>query len=136
MNLNHVNLCTNRVAEISAIFQDHFAFEVLDANEYSATLRGQDGFLLVLTQTAADSPKSYPYTHFPQFNFRFNFHVGFMLDSPGEVRAKHQQLKEAGLEPGSLNEYQALGASWTAFYCPVGDGIDIEVNAHVPLEKA
>ena len=75
----------------------------------------------------------YPYTFFPQFNFRFNFHVGFTINSPEAVRAKHEELQQAGLAPGPITEYQAMGAAWTAFYCAIGDGIDLEVNTKIAL---
>ncbi len=84
-----------------------------------AILRGSDAFSLVLTEPGPESPKIYP----------SDFHVGFTIETPEEVRTKHQELCDSGLEPEPINTFSAMGKNWTAFYCPVGDGIRIEVNA-------
>ncbi len=134
MKLNHLNLCTSNVLSVSDIFTRYFAFKVIIGSEDSAMLSGRDGFSLVLTKIDTASSQTYPSSFFPQINMHFNFHVGFMMDTPELVLAKHQELKEAGLDPGAINEYVALNENWTAFYCAIGDGIDIEVNAHTPVE--
>jgi hypothetical protein len=64
-----------------------------------------------------------------------SFHIGFTVDTPEEVYDKHKELSESGHNPGTIKNFNALGESWTAFYCPVGDGIDIEVNAHIALQQ-
>lgn len=127
IKLNHLHLCTSQVAALSSVFTRHFAFNLEQGNDDFALLRGSDGFFLVLMKISPDSPPTYP------FSSPFNFHVGFMLDAPAQVHAKHQELQDAGHQPGPVKSFEAMGASWTAFYCPVGDGIDIEVNAHIPL---
>lgn len=128
MKLNHANLCTNDVVSLSNLFTRHFAFDVLDAGDGYAMLKGTDGFFLVLTKTDPNAPQTYPNSLY------FNFHVGFMIETPEAVHAKHQELSEAGWNPGPVKNYEALGAAWTAFYCAVGDGIDVEVNTHSPLK--
>jgi hypothetical protein len=85
-----------------------------------ALLRGSDGFSLIITEIGPDSPTAYP----------TDFHIGFILDAPDEVQAKHKQLSDGGCQPSPIKSFEAMGSIWTAFYCPVGDGIDIEVNAH------
>lgn len=84
----------------------------------SALLRGSDGFCLVITEIGQSSPKAYP----------TGFHVGFTADSAEQVYAKHHELTEAGCLPEPVKTFEAMGKSWTTFYCPVGYGIKIEVN--------
>ena len=124
MKLNHNNICTKDVAFLRSIFTQHFGFETVREGEYRgspfAFMRGMDGFVLVLTTIGPDSTQVYP----------TGFHVGFTVGSPDEVHAKHRELSGAGLQPNPINSFEALGEQWTAFYCPVGDGMAIEVNAH------
>jgi hypothetical protein len=129
--LNHLNLCTSDVLALGKLFTQHFTFTTLQAADTSAMLRGSDGFLLVLTQIDPHAPPTYPYSVL--FTRHISFHVGFMLDAPAHVHAKHQELQAAGWQPKPIQTFEALGAAWTSFYCPVGDGIEVEVNAYVSL---
>ncbi|NML67816.1 VOC family protein [Hymenobacter sp. RP-2-7] len=125
MLLNHLNLCVSDVLAQCDLFARHFDFRVEQRANEGALLYGPDGFFLVLTKIGSEVhtyPSSPP----------FNFHVGFMVESEAQVLAKHQELDAAGRQPGPVKRYQALGADWVAFYCPIGDGIDIEVNTHTP----
>jgi hypothetical protein len=128
MKLNHTNLCTSNVLLLSTIFTRHFDFEVIQKNAESAMLKGDDGFSLVLTVIDKNSQPTYPSSLL--FNFRISFHVGFVLEHQDEVHVKHQELINAGYNPGHINTFNALGETWTSFYFPVGDGIDIEVTHH------
>ncbi len=57
------------------------------------------------------------------------FHFGLIQDSREAVYAKHDELLGAGYRPGKINDgFEVWGATWTAFYCPLGDGLQIEVN--------
>ena len=57
------------------------------------------------------------------------FHFGLIQDSVEAVHLKHAELTAAGLNPGRINgPFEAVGATWTAFYCPLGDGLEIEIN--------
>ncbi len=129
--LNHLNLCTSDVPSLSKLFTQHFAFTTLQAADTSAMLQGSDGFSLVLTQIDPHAPPTYP--HSVLFTRHISFHVGFMLAAPAHVHAKHQELQAAGWQPKPIQTFKALGAAWTAFYCPAGDGIEVEVNAHISL---
>ena len=128
MRLNHVNLCAGDVPALADLFVRHFGFIVLQsgtmpeaagtatAGSPFAMLRDRHGFSLVIT--TIDAGAVYPRS----------FHVGVALDAADDVRAKHAELSAAGLAPKPISAFEALGASWTAFYCPVGDGLEIEVN--------
>ncbi|PRY04638.1 hypothetical protein [Kineococcus rhizosphaerae] len=49
------------------------------------------------------------------------------------MREKHTELLDAGYEPGKISSgFEVLGATWTAFYCPLGDGLEIEINHRTP----
>jgi hypothetical protein len=137
LKLNHTNLCASHVCELTHILARHFDFEVvvsgkvpqaggpIAAGSDFAMLRGSDGFSLVITEMAEGSTRHYP----------TNFHLGFMVETPDEVHAKHRELTDAGCHPGPINTFEAMGADWTAFYCPVGDGIELEVNASVRTSR-
>ena len=93
----------------------------LDHINLCAFLVSEDGLYIVITQIDAppDGRSSYPQ----------QFHFGIMQKSPGAVHAKHTELSNAGLKPGEIHEeIEVRGAIWTAFYCPIGGGLDIEVN--------
>ncbi len=134
MRLNHANLFTSDVAALSGILRRHFSFEEEQAGEGFAMLRGSDDFSLVLTTIGPDSPSLYPSAE--AFGMRVSFHIGFVVDEPNEVHAKHKELRDSGCCPGPLKTFDAIGEKWTAFYCPVGDGIDIEVTAHTSKATA
>jgi hypothetical protein len=52
-----------------------------------------------------------------------------MQESAEAVHAKHAQLGAAGFDPGAISDgFEVFGAVWTAFYCRLGDGLEIEIN--------
>ncbi|TIC80081.1 VOC family protein [Nocardioides sp. GY 10127] len=130
MRLNHVNLCSSDVPGLAEKLATHFGYRIADSGTYPAPdgsgdahfamVIGADGSELVITQIAGDERGSaYP----P------GFHVGLLQDSREAVLAKHEELIAAGLNPGSISDgFEVWGATWTAFYCPLGDGLEIEVN--------
>lgn len=131
MRLNHINLCSSDVPALTRIFERHFGFKVLQAGKVPegiqasgagsdyAMLLSLDGFFIVITQLDRKKHEAFP----------SNFHVGMMVESSADVHAMHKELREAGLQPRDISSnFEVLGATWTAFYCPVGDGIEIEVN--------
>lgn len=134
LRLNHLNLCTSAVPTLSRLFTQHFDFTLQQGDETHALLHGRDGFFLVLTLLDAHAPAAYPYS--VAFGRHISFHVGFMLAAPAQVHAKHAELLAGGWQPEPVQAFEALGAAWTAFYCPLGDGIALEVNAHVALPGA
>ena len=128
MNLNHAHLFTADVAATSGLLTRHFAFAVEQAGAGFAMLRGSDGFSLVLMAFGADGPRAFPSAD--TFGQRIGTHIGFVVATAEAVRAKHVELDDGGCRPGAIKTFEALGKSWTAFYCPLGDGVDIEVTAH------
>jgi len=130
MKLNHINLCTSNVSALSTFLVDHFDYHVIQVGKVPdydgavgagtdfAMLDGADGSSLVLTQIVSPGPSSYP----------TNFHFGIAMSSPEAVHAKHAELSAAGRGPESIKSFEAVGSSWTAFSCSLGDGMTIEVN--------
>ncbi|GAB3261499.1 VOC family protein [Kineosporia babensis] len=129
MKLNHVNLCTSDVIALTRTLVEHFGYRLVDsgivhgsddASRFAAVL-GPDGSELVITQIAPtpDGSPAYPK----------GFHFGLMQESREEVLAKHRDLDAAGYAPGPISDgFEVWGATWTAFYCPLGDGLEVEVN--------
>ena len=133
VQLNHVNLCASDVPALAHTLETHFGYRTVDSGTVPdepwadnpgsayAILVGEDLSDIVITQIdpVPEGESAYP----PQF------HVGLMQDSADAVHAKHADLVRAGFEPSDVNEgFEVLGATWTAFYCALGDGLDVEVN--------
>jgi catechol 2,3-dioxygenase-like lactoylglutathione lyase family enzyme len=121
MKLNHLNLCTDDVAALSTFFTRFFGFELVATrgSRAFAILRGSDGFALNLMRPMKGGFADYPN----------GFHAGFLVETPGEVLAKHRELTEAGLAPGEMQQLTRGGAATTIFYCNAPGGILIEVSA-------
>jgi len=131
MRLNHINLCASDVGALKDSLEQHFSFRTIqfgkvpdhpgavDSGSDFAMLTGQDGCDVVISQIEAGEQSAYP----PQFHF------GLMQDSAEAVHAKHAELVAAGYSPGRVSAgFEVFGAVWTAFYCPLGDGLQVEVN--------
>ena len=83
-----------------------------------AVLAGDGGVLLVLTRCAEPS---YPKT----------FHLGFLVDDPGQVAAKHAELAAAAVS--GLSPVQQMRGG-PGFYCRTEWGILLEVSWRIPLQ--
>jgi len=133
VNLNHVNLCSSDVPALTATLEQHFEYRIIQAGtvpdeawatnpgSHFAMLTGGDGSNIVITEIrpTPDGRSAYP----------SGFHIGIMQPTAQAVIEKHEELTKAGYQPGPLSDgFEAVGATWTAFYCPVGDGLEIEVN--------
>ncbi|MCS7483801.1 VOC family protein [Umezawaea endophytica] len=133
MRLDHINLCASDVPALTRTLTRHFGYTALREGTVAdypgapnpgaafSFLLGQDGSHIVVTQitAAAEDVSSYP----PQFHF------GLMQDTVEAVHEKHAELTAAGHRPGPISSgFEVLGATWTAFYCPLGDGLEIEIN--------
>lgn len=133
MRLDHLNLCASDVPALTRTLTQHFDHRVIQEGtvpDYPgatnpgsafAFLLGSDGSYVVISEieAPADGASAYP----------VGFHFGLMQDSAEAVRAKHAELAAAGYRPGVISDgFEVLGATWTAFMCPVGDGLEIEVN--------
>ncbi len=119
MHLNHLNLVTPDVAALAAFFRRFFGFELaaMRGADAFALLRGADGFTLSLMKPGKAEQAAYPE----------NFHVGFFVETPESVRAKHAELSEAGLAPGEVQELGRAGSVMTTFYCKAPGGLLVEV---------
>ncbi len=129
MLINHINLCSSDVPALADTLIRHFEFEVIQEGEIPknvtygapgkfAMLRDKNEFYVVITHFELSAGSAYP----------SGFHFAVMLDSPAEVKAKHEELRLRGFELDDVHEFDATGATWTAFYFQAGDGLKIEVN--------
>ena len=117
LRLNHANLPVADVAPLRDFFVRHFAFTEVASRGALAVLRGGDGFVLNLMR-AADGAE------YPR-----NFHVGFFVDTPDAVRAKHVELRDAGAAPGDVETLARGGFASVTFYCDAPGGVLVEVSA-------
>jgi len=120
--LNHANLPVADVAGLRAFFVRHFAFAEVATRgrDALAVLRGADGFVLNLMRAAAPNGGAVGYPR--------NFHVGFFVDTPEAVRAKHAELRAAGLAPGDVEALARGGFASVTFYCEAPGGVLVEVS--------
>lgn len=127
LSLNHLNLPVRDVAGLRAFLVRHFAFEEIATRGRDAlvVLRGADGFALNLMRAADDA--AYPR----------NFHVGFYVDTPAEVQAKHDELRDAGASLGDVETLARGGFGSVTFYCEAPGGVLVEVSCatHGPLAE-
>lgn len=128
LRLNHANLPVADVAAARAFFVRHFAFTELATRgrDALAVLRGADGFVLNLMHGAdgVGVPPAYPR----------NFHVGFFVDTPDAVRAKHAELRAAGVASGDVERLARGGVASVTFHCDAPGGVLVEVSCAVPHE--
>ena len=136
MRLNHVNLCASDVPLLAGKLVDHFGYRLIDSGEFPrqdgsgesqafAAVVGQDGSELVISQIDAIPGAGSAYPR--------GFHFGLIQDSRDAVLAKHAELAAAGFQPGDISDgFEVWGSTWTAFYCPLGDGLEIEINYRTP----
>lgn len=120
LRLNHANLPVADVAALRDFFVRHFAFTEVATRgrDALAVLRGADGFVLNLMRGGgAEYPR--------------NFHVGFFVGSPADVRAKHAELRAAGVAAGDVEEVARGGFASVAFYCDAPGGVLVEVSSAV-----
>jgi hypothetical protein len=133
MRLNHINLCASDVPAMARTLEQHFDYDlfvltkvteqmgVLEPGSDFAMLTGLDGSYVVISQIDPTPDGSSAYPSF--------FHFGVMQDSADAVHAKHAELEAAGYHPGAISDgFEVAGATWTAFYCEIGDGLEVEVN--------
>jgi len=115
MKLNHLDLQVHDVPRAIAFFEGYFGLRV-QSNPTSpalAILTDGQGFVLVL-QRAERLEDSYPE----------GFHLGFLVDSPEEVRALHARAAADGV-PVSDVIVNGLG---TMIYFTAPEGYRVEVS--------
>ncbi|HEY8597324.1 MAG TPA: VOC family protein [Thermomicrobiales bacterium] len=122
MQLNHLNLCVNDLAEARLLFETALDFQTIEQKGQAlAVLSDQHGFTLTLSDVrrfGGETPVVYPR----------GFHVGFFRETQGEVDSAYARLLAAGIasEPapramhGSYGFYfTALGGLLFEIACPV-----------------
>ncbi len=110
MQLNHLNLCANDLAEARLFFEMHLDFQPLgQKGEALAILTDGHGFTLTLTDVrrfGGRTPVVYPW----------GFHLGFLRETKGEVDAAYARLFAAAIatEPAPRVMHGSYGFSFTA----------------------
>ena len=120
MLLNHLDLQVPDVRETAAFFEAHFGFRQ-QGNQGSpaiAILMGDGPFTLVL-QHRDDS-------QYPE-----GFHLGFIVETPDEVHARHAQLRAAGVD---CSDVQVNGRG-TMTYLRAPGGVLVEVSCRKVGER-
>ncbi|MEP6621955.1 MAG: VOC family protein [bacterium] len=121
--LNHANLPVPLAGPLRDFFVQHFGFRTLvtRGDDAFVVMEGEDGFILNLMRAKPSD------SGFPE-----NFHVGFFLNSPDEVRLKHQELVGAGFAPGNVEAITRAGFASLTFYCHAPGNILVEVGCQSP----
>ena len=110
MQLNHLNLCVNDLAEARLFFEMHLDFQPLgQKGEALPILTDGHGFTLTLTDVhrfGGRTPVVYPW----------GFHLGFLREMKGEVDAAYARLFAAAIatEPAPRVMHGSYGFSFTA----------------------
>ena len=119
--LNHANLPVADVAALRDFFVRHFGFRVVATRGQDAfvVLEGDGGFVLNLMRHRPREGNGFPE----------QFHVGFLLDTPDAVHAKHAELGAAGVDVGEVADLVRGGWASTTFYCHAPNGILVEVSS-------
>lgn len=119
--LNHLNLATSNVPELTRFFQIGFGFNLIaqrGAGNFNL-LEGEDGFVLALLNDKTATIQPYPAT----------FHVGFLVASADKVREHHRRITEAGFEAPAPGLLQQGGRNAYGFYCHAPGGVMVEVSS-------
>lgn len=116
MKLNHINLGVTDVSQAVDIFQRFFGLQPagsgMPINGQMAFLRDDAGALLSMFRV---KDPSYPKV----------FHIGFLQDTPEQVREIHRTLTDAGFEiPPPAENHGRL-----TFYFNAPFGVVIEVES-------
>ena len=116
MKLNHINLGVTDVPVTVALFQDHFGFkpagESMPMNDRMAFMRDDAGSLISVFKA---KDVAYPKV----------FHIGFMQDTPQQVRDMHRQLTDAGFTIPEPHENNGR----LTFYFDTPGGFVLEVES-------
>lgn len=116
MKLNHLDLQTSDVPALTRFLVDHFAFHAitrLDSPKLAVLTDGH-GFTLVLQRCA--ETERYP----------DGFHIGFLVDDPADVVARHAALTTAGITVSEVSR----DARGTRCYCHGPAGLLVEVGCN------
>jgi len=120
VTLNHTNLTTYNVPELTEFFRSVFSFEQLEErNGKLAVLRNQDGFLLTLMFDKRMTPEhGYPGL----------FHVGFLQPSKELVDRTYEALCARNYTAPKPATLRRGGPPTYGFYCQAPGGVTVEVS--------
>jgi catechol 2,3-dioxygenase-like lactoylglutathione lyase family enzyme len=118
--LNHTNLSTTNVPELTEFFRSVFGFQLLDqSGDKMAVLRNHDGFVLTLTYDKnMIAGQDYPPT----------FHVGFLQPTAGAVDRVHREMEIRCYTPPAPARLKRGGPPAYGFYCNAPGGVVVEVS--------
>jgi catechol-2,3-dioxygenase len=118
--LNHINIPVSHVTELTHFFQQAFGFQLVDrrgAGTFSV-LRGEDGFILVLSFDKNVHAETYPAL----------FHIGFLQESTSAVRQLYQHFHDAGFDAPQPAVLTRGGPPAYGFYYSTPGGLIVEVS--------
>jgi len=116
MNLNHMDLQVSDVPAARRFFEEHFGLRCVYERQGLAMLQGGDEFELAVSNLFDSPPPQYP----P------DFHIGFVLSTPEEVRDAYERVRTAGVS--IRTEVSETGPN-IYFVCTGPDSIPVEVRA-------
>ena len=118
--LNHTNLTTYNVPELTEFFCSVFDFQVLEKRaDKFAVLRNTDGFVLTLMYDKRMTPEQgYPGL----------FHVGFLQPTQRAVDLLHQALKARKYLAPQPSKLRRGGPPTYGFYYEAPGGVLVEVS--------
>lgn len=118
--LNHTNLTTYNVPELTEFFRSVFDFQLLEerAGKFSV-LRNAEGFVLTLMHDKRMTPEQgYPGL----------FHVGFLQPTQPAVDRMHEALSARNYVAPKPAKLQRGGPPTYGFYCDAPGGVLVEVS--------
>jgi catechol 2,3-dioxygenase-like lactoylglutathione lyase family enzyme len=117
LQLNHLDLQVRDVQRCVTLLETYFGFELRSSRTSPAIaiLSDREGFTLVL-QRLRDDSQTYP----------DGFHIGFLRDTPEQVRDFHTRARADGLQVSDVIE----NGRGTLVYFQSHDLCLIEVSCH------
>ena len=117
MRLNHVDLQVSDISAAAKFFETLFGLrKVYQREGQIALLEDEAGFCFGLSNLHNSRPPVYP----P------DFHVGFILEKPDQVRSIYERVRAAGV--AIKFDLQEAGPNFV-FQCVGPDNIPVEVRA-------
>ena len=120
VTVNHTNLTTYNVPELTQLFSSVFGFELLDQrSDKLAVLRNQEGFLLTLMYDKRMTPEQgYPGL----------FHIGFLQPDQQAVDLTYDQLNARDYQAPKPAKLDRGGPPTYGFYLNAPGGVLVEVS--------
>lgn len=119
MQLNHLNLCVDDLSEARDFFQNFFAFQLIgQKGDAIAAMSDDNGFSLVLSSSKAFGGESPTYPK--------DFHVGFYVETRGEVDQIYERLAAANIHMD--HGPRIIRQGYTLYFTALG-GILFEVTS-------